>query len=212
MCSLGCRPTGIVIDAFGGLRDKKDAEEEDIKVMSQSAETYMIFCIASAHQNCSCIAALWPNAPLSPLQANCFVCNLDRFSLDQRGIGFDRHIVRPRSPGHPAQSPCAASSRALALRCLSARSALRQVVEHNPRYYLFFLLAIKQKTRGQFGSADIPDIGGVATLTQIVRPRREDVEPGAVRTGAGLAGRWCQQLVPLVSERRGPVRLRALSS
>ena len=209
MRSLVCRSTGIVIDAFGGLRDKKDAEEEDIKVLSQSAET---LCIASAHQNCSCIAALWPNAPLSPLQANCFVCNLDRFSLDQRGIGFDRHIVRPRSPGHPAQSPCAASSRALALRCLSARSALRQVVEHNPRYYLFFLLAIKQKTLGQFGSADIPDIGGVATLTQIVRPRREDVEPGAVRTGAGLAGRWCQQLVPLVSERTGPVRLRALSS
>jgi len=33
-------PVGIVIDAFGGLRDKKDAEEEDIKVFKAHRLVY----------------------------------------------------------------------------------------------------------------------------------------------------------------------------
>mmetsp|Transcript_18229 Transcript_18229/g.40997 ORF Transcript_18229/g.40997 Transcript_18229/m.40997 type:complete len:421 (+) Transcript_18229:358-1620(+) len=61
--------TGIVIDAFSGLRDEKEAADQD-------------------------------------LQTKCFVCNLDRFTLDQKGQGFDKHIQ----------------------------------TEHNPRWYLFFLL------------------------------------------------------------------------
>ncbi|KAJ1470178.1 hypothetical protein T484DRAFT_1848712 [Baffinella frigidus] len=51
----------IVIDAFGGLRDERDAAEDD-------------------------------------LQTTCFVCNLDRFTLDQKGSGFDPHILHEHNP------------------------------------------------------------------------------------------------------------------
>jgi len=64
--------SGIIIDAFSGMRDEVDAKDADIRSV-------------------------------------CFVCNLDRFKLDQHGIGFDRHIA----------------------------------TEHNPRWYLFFLLYLK---------------------------------------------------------------------
>eukprot|EP00960_Hanusia_phi_P018194 535241-Hanusia_phi.AAC.2 len=79
--------TGIVIDAFGSLRDKKQQEDEDLNKF-------------------------------------CFVCNLERFKIDQvsmasrdvftqqllqLGVGFVKHIK----------------------------------LEHNARWYLFFLMRIK---------------------------------------------------------------------
>jgi len=67
--------TGIVIDAFGGLREEKEAAEGDLKAV-------------------------------------CFVCNLERFRVDQDGIGFDKHVK----------------------------------IEHNPRWYLFFLIYIDGKS------------------------------------------------------------------
>ncbi|EKX53858.1 hypothetical protein GUITHDRAFT_150318 [Guillardia theta CCMP2712] len=66
--------TGIVIDAFSGLRDERETAENDLK-------------------------------------STCFICNLERFRIDQNGSGFEKHI--------------------------------RQ--EHNPRWYLFFLIYIKSK-------------------------------------------------------------------
>ena len=66
--------TGIVIDAFGGLKEEREAAEAD-------------------------------------LAARCFVCHLERFTLDQKGDGFEKHLAS----------------------------------EHNPRWYLFFLLHIKQR-------------------------------------------------------------------
>ena len=66
--------TGIVIDAFGGLRDEKDAAEDDLKNV-------------------------------------CFVCSLARFQIDQSGIGFEKHVR----------------------------------TEHNPRWYLFFLIYLSRK-------------------------------------------------------------------
>jgi len=69
--------TGIVIDAFGGMREAKEADESDLK-------------------------------------ANCFVCNLARFPLDQT-VGFDHHVR----------------------------------AEHNPRWYLFFLMYLRGKAETQ---------------------------------------------------------------
>jgi hypothetical protein len=68
--------TGIVIDAFGALKEEKEADEEDLKTI-------------------------------------CFVCNVDRFTADQNGIGFDKHVK----------------------------------LEHNPKYYLFFLIYLQRKSR-----------------------------------------------------------------
>ena len=53
--------TGIVIDAFGALKEKKEAAEEN-------------------------------------LQSICFVCNIDRFTADQSGIGFDKHVRIEHNP------------------------------------------------------------------------------------------------------------------
>jgi len=66
--------SGIIIDAFGSMRDQADSDAADIRSV-------------------------------------CFVCNLDRFQLDQHGIGFDKHVA----------------------------------LEHNPRWYLFFLLYLRSK-------------------------------------------------------------------
>ena len=52
---------GIVIDAFGGLRDEKDSAADN-------------------------------------LRAFCFVCNLERFVVDQQGIGFDKHVRLEHNP------------------------------------------------------------------------------------------------------------------
>jgi hypothetical protein len=65
--------TGIVIDAFGGMREEKEAAESDLK-------------------------------------ASCFVCNFARFPLDQ-SVGFDYHVKS----------------------------------EHNPRWYLFFLMYLRER-------------------------------------------------------------------
>lgn len=75
--------TGIVIDAFGGLRDEKDAAEQD-------------------------------------LRAVCFVCNLPRFNIDQGGIGFDKHVK----------------------------------TEHNPHWYLFFLIYLRRRSPGQLSTQE----------------------------------------------------------
>ena len=53
--------TGIVIDAFGGLRDEREEAEDNLKT-------------------------------------SCFVCNLDRFTLDQKGSGFDKHVAHEHNP------------------------------------------------------------------------------------------------------------------
>jgi len=53
--------TGIVIDAFGALKEQKEADEDDLKSV-------------------------------------CFVCNIDRFTADQSGIGFDKHVKFEHSP------------------------------------------------------------------------------------------------------------------
>jgi len=53
--------TGIVIDAFGALKEQKEADEDDLKSI-------------------------------------CFVCNIDRFTADQSGIGFDKHVKLEHSP------------------------------------------------------------------------------------------------------------------
>jgi hypothetical protein len=69
--------TGIVIDAFGGMREAKEAAEANLKAV-------------------------------------CYVCNLEKFALDQ-GPGFERHVK----------------------------------TEHNPRWYLFFLIYIDNKRDAQ---------------------------------------------------------------
>ena len=66
--------TGIVIDGFSGLKEEREASENDLKSV-------------------------------------CFVCSMSRFKLDMEGIGFDLHIKE----------------------------------EHNPKWYLFFLLRLKRK-------------------------------------------------------------------
>ena len=81
MCSSDL--TGIVIDAFGGLRDEKDSAADN-------------------------------------LRAFCFVCNLERFVVDQQGIGFDKHVR----------------------------------LEHNPRWYLFFLIYISGKLESQLSGQE----------------------------------------------------------
>jgi inositol 1,4,5-triphosphate receptor type 3 len=53
--------TGIVIDAFGALKEQKEADDDDLKSI-------------------------------------CFVCNIDRFTADQNGIGFDKHVKIEHSP------------------------------------------------------------------------------------------------------------------
>ena len=53
--------TGIVIDAFGALKEQKEADEDDLKSI-------------------------------------CFVCNIDRFTADQKGIGFDKHVKQEHFP------------------------------------------------------------------------------------------------------------------
>lgn len=75
--------TGIVIDAFGGLRDEKDAAEEDLRSV-------------------------------------CFVCNLSRFDIDQGPIGFVKHVN----------------------------------IEHNPRWYLFFLIYLTKRSPAQLSGQE----------------------------------------------------------
>ena len=70
----GLELAGIVVDAFGALKEEKEADEEALKTI-------------------------------------CFVCNVNRFTADQHGIGFDKHIK----------------------------------FEHNPKYYLFFLIYLQRK-------------------------------------------------------------------
>jgi len=69
--------TGIVIDAFGGMREAKEAAEDNLKAV-------------------------------------CYVCNLEKYALDQ-GPGFEKHVK----------------------------------TEHNPRWYLFFLIYIDNKRDAQ---------------------------------------------------------------
>ena len=66
--------SGIIIDAFSGMRDEADSNEQDLRTV-------------------------------------CFVCGLGRFEVDSKGMGFDYHVVS----------------------------------EHNPRWYLYFLLSIREK-------------------------------------------------------------------
>jgi len=66
--------TGIVIDGFSGLKEEREASENDLKSV-------------------------------------CFVCSLTRFKIDMDGIGFDLHVKE----------------------------------EHNPKWYLFFLLRLKRR-------------------------------------------------------------------
>jgi hypothetical protein len=91
---------GIVIDAFGGLRDKKDAAEENVR-------------------------------------SRCFVCNLDRVRLDQHGIGFDAHVR----------------------------------LEHNPRWYFFYLLHVRQQPRAKLTGQEAYVLGEVRPSPRTNRTR-----------------------------------------
>lgn len=86
------------------------------------------------------------------IKAHCFVCNLDRFRVDQHGIGFDKHIKTEHNPRwvHPKILVLSALND-IVKRCQSAISGSctlwldSQIVDPDlqNRWYLFFLMYLR---------------------------------------------------------------------
>ncbi|KAJ1476068.1 hypothetical protein T484DRAFT_1826158 [Baffinella frigidus] len=108
--------------AFGGLRDKLDADQDALKIYRKR----LIYCRGVIDAFGGLRDKL--DADQDALKTNCFVCHLDRTSLDNSGPGFDKHVLKEHNPEHYF--------------LFLLRLKQHVLKEHNPEHFFLFLLRL----------------------------------------------------------------------